>query len=36
VNFDTYARLGILMGSTLAAVVGYFLLSASLPKKKAA
>ncbi|PNH82562.1 Na+/H+ antiporter NhaA [Vibrio diazotrophicus] len=36
VNFDTYARLGILMGSTLAAVVGYFLLSVSLPKKKSA
>ena len=32
-NYDTYARLGILMGSTSAAVIGYFLLSASLPKK---
>ncbi|MFV0447263.1 MAG: Na+/H+ antiporter NhaA [Vibrio sp.] len=34
VDFDTYARLGILMGSTTAAVAGYCLLSASLPKKK--
>ncbi|MBF9000680.1 MULTISPECIES: Na+/H+ antiporter NhaA [Vibrio] len=32
-SYDTYARLGILMGSTSAAVIGYFLLSASLPKK---
>ncbi|MFB9134343.1 Na+/H+ antiporter NhaA [Vibrio sp. AK197] len=36
VQFDTYARLGILMGSTLAAVVGYVLLSRSLPKKSQA
>ncbi len=34
VQFDTYARLGILMGSTLAAVFGYTLLSRSLPKAK--
>ncbi|WP_428776232.1 Na+/H+ antiporter NhaA [Vibrio sp.] len=33
--FDTYARLGILMGSTTAAVVGYWMLSRSLPKKSA-
>ncbi|TKF17926.1 Na+/H+ antiporter NhaA [Vibrio genomosp. F6] len=32
-DFDTYARLGILMGSTTAAVLGYALLSLSLPKK---
>ncbi|WP_339388031.1 Na+/H+ antiporter NhaA [Vibrio caribbeanicus] len=32
-EFDTYARLGILMGSTTAAILGYILLSASLPKK---
>lgn len=32
-EFDTYARLGILMGSTTAAVLGYFLLRFSLPKK---
>lgn len=32
-DFNTHARLGILMGSTLAAVIGYFLLSVSLPKK---
>ncbi|GEA50108.1 Na(+)/H(+) antiporter NhaA [Vibrio inusitatus NBRC 102082] len=32
-DFNTHARLGILMGSTLAAVIGYFLLSISLPKK---
>lgn len=35
VEFDTYARLGILMGSTTAAVLGYFLLHISLPKKSA-
>lgn len=35
VEFDTYARLGILMGSTTAAVLGYFLLHISLPKKVA-
>ena len=32
-EFDKLARLGILMGSTLAAVIGYILLSVSLPKK---
>ncbi|CAH0540247.1 Na+/H+ antiporter NhaA [Vibrio marisflavi] len=32
-DFDTYARLGILMGSTTAAILGYVLLSTSLPKK---
>lgn len=31
-EYDTYARLGILMGSTVAALVGYFLLHVSLPK----
>ncbi|GEM76935.1 Na+/H+ antiporter NhaA [Vibrio sagamiensis] len=31
-EFDTYARLGILMGSTTAAIIGYFLLNCSLPK----
>ncbi|UUM31673.1 Na+/H+ antiporter NhaA [Vibrio japonicus] len=35
-QFDTYARLGILMGSTTAAILGYILLSLSLPAKKAA
>jgi NhaA family Na+:H+ antiporter len=34
-EFDTYARLGILMGSTTAALLGYFLLHISLPKKAA-
>ncbi|GMQ46301.1 Na+/H+ antiporter NhaA [Vibrio sp. 10N] len=34
-EFDTYARLGILMGSTTAAVLGYFLLNLSLPKEAA-
>ncbi|MFA1559804.1 Na+/H+ antiporter NhaA [Aliivibrio fischeri] len=34
-EFDKLARLGILMGSTFAAVVGYVLLSISLPKKAA-
>ncbi|MBY7732151.1 Na+/H+ antiporter NhaA [Vibrio bathopelagicus] len=33
-EFDTFARLGILMGSTTAAILGYFLLSISLPKSK--
>lgn len=33
-DFDTLARLGILMGSTTAAVLGYVLLSVSLPKTK--
>ncbi|WP_045464604.1 Na+/H+ antiporter NhaA [Vibrio hyugaensis] len=32
-EFDTYARLGILMGSTTAAVLGYALLHFSLPKQ---
>lgn len=32
-EFDTYARLGILMGSTIAAVLGYILLRISLPNK---
>ncbi|MDV6250804.1 Na+/H+ antiporter NhaA [Vibrio sp. EA2] len=32
-EFDTYARLGILMGSTTAAILGYVLLHLSLPKK---
>lgn len=34
-DFNTYSRLGILMGSTVAAVVGYFLLSRTLPKTEA-
>ncbi len=34
-EFDTLARLGILMGSTTAAVLGYFLLHISLPKEPA-
>ncbi|EGR0478559.1 Na+/H+ antiporter NhaA [Vibrio cholerae] len=33
--YDTYARLGILMGSTTAALLGYSLLRLSLPLKKA-
>ncbi|MGO1298531.1 MAG: Na+/H+ antiporter NhaA [Vibrio sp.] len=33
-HYDTYARLGILMGSTTAAVVGFIMLSLSLPKKE--
>lgn len=33
--YDTYARLGILMGSTTAALLGYTLLRLSLPLKKA-
>ncbi|WP_419239680.1 Na+/H+ antiporter NhaA [Photobacterium leiognathi] len=32
-SFVTYSRLGILLGSTVAAVVGYVLLSRSLPKE---
>jgi len=32
-EFDTFARLGILMGSTTAAIIGYVLLHISLPKK---
>lgn len=31
-EYDTYARLGILMGSTASALIGYFLLSVSLPR----
>ncbi|EAS42902.1 Na+/H+ antiporter NhaA [Photobacterium profundum] len=34
-DFNTYSRLGILMGSTVAAVVGYILLSRTLPKTEA-
>lgn len=34
-EFDTYARLGILMGSTTAAIIGYVLLRISLPNKNA-
>lgn len=34
-DFNTHARLGILMGSTCAAVLGYVLLSISLPKTAA-
>jgi NhaA family Na+:H+ antiporter len=34
-DFNTHARLGILMGSTLAAVIGYTLLNISLPKTAA-
>ncbi|HGJ5876018.1 MAG TPA: Na+/H+ antiporter NhaA [Arsenophonus sp.] len=32
-NFSTYARLGILIGSTLAAILGLLLLNSVLPKK---
>ena len=35
-EFDTYARLGILLGSTTSALVGYTLLSLSLPKRSIA
>ncbi|USD40058.1 Na+/H+ antiporter NhaA [Vibrio sp. SCSIO 43135] len=31
-SLDTYARLGILMGSTVSAILGYILLRMSLPK----
>ncbi|MGF1757835.1 Na+/H+ antiporter NhaA [Photobacterium sagamiensis] len=34
-EFNTYSRLGILLGSTVAAVVGYFLLSRALSKTEA-
>ncbi|MCG6212305.1 Na+/H+ antiporter NhaA [Vibrio furnissii] len=34
-DYDTYARLGILMGSTTAAILGYVLLRMSLPKAAA-
>ncbi|MCG3729119.1 Na+/H+ antiporter NhaA [Vibrio cincinnatiensis] len=33
VSLDNYARLGILMGSTTAALAGYMMLRATLPKK---
>ncbi len=32
-EFDTYSRLGILLGSTTAAITGYILLRLSLPQK---
>ncbi|PHM28251.1 Na+/H+ antiporter NhaA [Xenorhabdus budapestensis] len=32
-TFSTYSRLGILIGSTMAAIIGYGLLNALLPKK---
>ncbi|MGJ7093334.1 Na+/H+ antiporter NhaA [Vibrio hannami] len=32
-EFDTYARLGILMGSTTAAIIGYVMLHTTLPKE---
>ncbi|TFH89939.1 Na+/H+ antiporter NhaA [Vibrio ouci] len=35
-SLDTYARLGILMGSTISAILGYILLRMSLPKEQAA
>lgn len=31
-SYSTYSRLGILLGSTLAAFLGYFLLKVVLPK----
>ncbi len=31
--FNTYSKLGILIGSTMAAVTGLFLLHSVLPKK---
>lgn len=34
-DFSTYSRLGILLGSTVSAVVGYAMLSRSLPKAEA-
>ena len=33
-DYDTHARIGILMGSTLAAVFGYFLLRRTLPESQ--
>ncbi|MCW8334428.1 Na+/H+ antiporter NhaA [Vibrio paucivorans] len=33
-SLDTYARLGILMGSTVSAILGYILLRMSLPKEQ--
>ncbi|MBD1577314.1 Na+/H+ antiporter NhaA [Vibrio sp. S11_S32] len=35
-SFDTYSRLGILIGSTTAAILGYALLHCFLPKEKEA
>lgn len=35
-NFSTYARLGILIGSTLAAILGLLLLNCALPKNQLA
>ncbi len=32
--YSTYSRLGILIGSTLAAFLGYFMLRVVLPKQK--
>ncbi|SQI31693.1 Sodium/proton antiporter nhaA [Providencia alcalifaciens] len=32
--YSTYSRLGILIGSTTAAVLGYFMLRVVLPKPK--
>lgn len=32
--YNTYSKLGILVGSTMAAVVGYLLLNSVLPKLK--
>jgi len=34
-DFNTYSRLGILLGSTVSAVLGYFLLNRTLPKTEA-
>ncbi|UXI00836.1 Na+/H+ antiporter NhaA [Photobacterium sp. TY1-4] len=34
-DFSTYSRLGILLGSTVSAVIGYAMLSRSLPKAEA-
>lgn len=34
-DFSTYSRLGILLGSTVAALTGYFMLSRTLPKTEA-
>lgn len=32
VQYDTYARIGVLIGSSLSAIVGYLILSKTLPK----
>ncbi|MEQ4794303.1 Na+/H+ antiporter NhaA, partial [Klebsiella variicola subsp. variicola] len=32
--YNTYSKLGILVGSTIAAIVGYLLLRSVLPKLK--